>query len=67
MTWGIRVASRKAVEKHGENADDALIWTNLYRYERDPFKTEEEALKYCKVLDDHSDGGKLVHRPIEFR
>lgn len=67
MSWGIRFATRKAVDRHGEHSDDANIWTNMYRYERDPFSTKAEAMKYADLLTDESDDRRYIYRPVEFK
>lgn len=67
MPWGIKVATRKSVERNGELSDDANIWTSLYRYERMPFDTEAEAMKFADLMTEESDDRRYIYRPVEFK
>ncbi len=62
--WGIRVATRAAVRREGEHADDAPIWTRVVTYLK--FTEEHLAWEACDDLDNDEDG-MLVHRPVEIK
>lgn len=62
MTWGIKFALKRAVERHGELSDEANIWA-IEQMDPPP-ASEEEAYKLCNEYEADSDG-YYVFRPFE--
>ncbi len=60
--WGIRAATRAAVAREGELANEAPIWTRVHRTLT--FTEEHLAWEACDDLDNDNDG-QIIHRPVE--